>query len=405
MIFNTFWFLMFFIIIYPIYLFIPSNQFRLYFLLAASAVFHTHFAGPAGVLPVIVMGIATYFFALLIDAQNQKEHPSQHILRWSRFFALSIPIFGLIYYKYRYFIFENILWLPFEQLKSLESSFVIKAMPLAISFFAFEFVHYLVDVIKGHRPIKNIFHFSLFTIFFPSIVSGPIKRFQNFIPQISNGIKSPKLQEIIFGSAQVLLGFSKKIIVADNAYLFVQLLEKQVKWNFYSVSLLMLLLAIRILFDFSGYSDIAIGIARMLGIHLPVNFNFPYIAKNISDFWNRWHISLSSWIRDYLYIPLGGNHGSIWSKFFNLFVVMALCGLWHGASMNFLFWGIYHGLGLGIHTLYKKACQQPDHIAARFPLPAIIAWSITFIFVCYGWLLFFYPFPEVVKLTNSLFII
>jgi alginate O-acetyltransferase complex protein AlgI len=377
--------------------------------LIACAVFHTHFAGPAGVIPIVIMGILTYGFGLLIAHQRTQSDPDAP--RWPRtltaVLALSIPVLGLMYYKYRGFIFGSLTFLPASWLNTLQPFFALTPMPLAISFFTFEFVHYLTDVIKGQPPIRNALHFSLFSIFFPSIVSGPIKRYEHFVPQIERGLPRPTLDDFLWGLGQVLLGFAKKLIVADNAYLMIQLLERQAQWDAYSVSLLLILLSVRILFDFSGYSDIAIGLARMLGIRLPVNFNFPYWARNISEFWNRWHISLSSWIRDYLYIPLGGGRVSVPRKIFNLTLVMALCGLWHGAAWNFVFWGIYQGLGLGLHTLFVR---WRERAAARgaIPLkflhfPGIVARGCTLVFVAYGWLLFFYPLPQVLALTRSWF--
>lgn len=405
MIFNTTWFLIFMLIVYPVFLLIPRKRWRFYFILVASAVFHTHFAGPAGVLPIVVMGVATYFFGILLDQRREAGQPLWPLAPGLVIAALSIPTLGLIYYKYRFFIFDSLSFLPQQWLANMEPFFKLGPMPLAISFFTFEFVHYLTDVIRGDRPIKNFGHFALFSIFFPSIVSGPIKRYQNFVPQVAQGIARPAPEDIILGFGQLTLGFAKKLIVADNAYLMVQLLERQANWNFYSVSFLMVLLSLRILFDFSGYSDIAIGIARMLGIRLPVNFNLPYIARNISDFWRRWHISLSSWIRDYLYIPLGGGRVAPARKIINLALVMALCGLWHGAAWNFVFWGIYHGLGLGLHAFYHRLCQRVAWLDRFQRLTGVLSWGITLVFVCYSWLLFFYPWTEVVRLTKSLFIL
>lgn len=404
MIFNTTWFLIFMLLVYPVFLLIPRKRWRFYFILVASAVFHTHFAGPAGVLPIIVMGVATYFFGILLDRQRQVPESLWPRMPGMVVAALAVPALGLIYYKYRYFIFDSLSFLPSAWLPSLEPFFKLGPMPLAISFFAFEFIHYLTDVIRGDRPIKNFFHFSLFAIFFPSIVSGPIKRYQHFVPQVAQGISRPAPEDIVLGFGQVTLGFAKKLIVADNAYLMVQLLERQANWNFSSVSLLIVLLSFRILFDFSGYSDIAIGIARMLGIRLPVNFNLPYIARNISDFWRRWHISLSSWIRDYLYIPLGGGRVAPARKIINLALVMALCGLWHGAAWNFVIWGVYHGLGLGVHAFYNRLCQRVAWLDKLQRVTGILSWGITLVFVCYSWLLFFYPWSEAFRLTQSLFI-
>jgi alginate O-acetyltransferase complex protein AlgI len=400
---------MFILIVYPLFVLIPWARVRFYFLLLACAVFHTHFAGRAGVIPIIIMGVLTYGLSLVIDRQRLNSGaPDQPRITSIGVLALAIPTAGLIYYKYRFFLFSSLSFLPSAWLAALEPFFKLGPMPLAISFFAFEFVHYLTDVIKGHKPVRNFFHFSLFSIFFPSIVSGPIKRFQQFVPQIAQGLPRPGLDDFLLGLGQVVLGFSKKLIIADNAYLMVQLLERQANWNFYSVLLLILLLSLRILFDFSGYSDIAIGLARMLGIRLPVNFNFPYLARNISDFWNRWHISLSSWIRDYLYIPLGGGRVPPARKIFNLALVMALCGLWHGAAWNFIVWGIYQGLGLGLHSFYEqrlKREQARGSIRLKFlDFPGIVARGLTLAFVGYSWLLFFYPIQQALRLTRCLFI-
>src|SRR6185295_13820169 len=179
------------------------------------------------------------------------------------------------------------------------------------------------DVYHGHgAPVRNPFKFGIFCIFFPSIVSGPIKRFQPFLAQLEQGLARPPVQKAALGLAQVLLGFFKKLVIADNATLLIHLLEKRTDLTFAPVCLLMTLLSIRILFDFSGYSDIAIGLGKMIGLDLPPNFNFPYIARNITDFWRRWHMSLSSWIRQYIYIPMGGNRYGVVRKFLNLMVTM-----------------------------------------------------------------------------------
>jgi alginate O-acetyltransferase complex protein AlgI len=404
MIFNTPWFLLFALIVYPVFFLIPSDRWRFYFILAACALFHGHFAGAAGVIPIIIMGVITYGFALFLHRRQALGLPGQR--PWA-VLALLVPVTGLIYYKYRFFLFSCLGFLPPAWLQALAPFFKLGPMPLAISFFTFEFVHYLTDVIHGETPINDFSQFSLFSIFFPSIVSGPIKRFQNFVPQIASGLRRPAAEDLLRGLGQVVLGFSKKLIVADNTYLAVQLLERQAHWDFFSVSLLILLLSVRILFDFSGYSDIAIGLARMLGIRLPVNFNFPYLARNISDFWNRWHISLSSWIRDYLYFPLGGGRVPPWRKLLNLATVMALCGLWHGAAWNFLLWGVYQGLGLAVHAFYERAAKPApagDSPGIRLQLPAIpviMAHALTLLFVGYGWLLFFYPLPRVLSLTAN----
>jgi alginate O-acetyltransferase complex protein AlgI len=399
MIFNTSWFLLFFLIFYALLWLMPTAKVRFLYVLACSAIFHYHFAGPAGVAPIIVMAVITFFFALWIprfQADSVKKN-------WVFTFALLVPVSGLIFYKYRALLLSSLASLTGGTLGQWFQSHAIQpAMPLAISFFTFEFVHYLTDVYHGHgEPVRNPFKFGIFCIFFPSIVSGPIKRFQPFLAQLENGLARPPLEKAALGLAQVLLGFFKKLVIADNATTLIHLLEKRTDLTFGPMCLLMTLLSIRILFDFSGYSDIAIGLGKMIGLDLPVNFNFPYISSSITEFWRRWHMSLSSWIRDYIYIPLGGNRYGTARKFANLMATMFVCGLWHGASWHFGIWGVYHGIALAIHNSWEKSALGQKW--ASLPFSRWVGIGITNIFVAYGWLLFFYPMEQVAKMTGHLF--
>ena len=399
MIFNTCWFLYFFIIFYALLLLMPNAKVRFYFVLASSAVFHYHFAGPAGVTPIIIMAVITYFLARWMDGLPAGSPEKKRVF----ILALCVPVFGLVFYKYRVLLIGSIASLIGGDMgKTLDGYAIQPALPLAISFFTFEFVHYLTDIYHGKgNAVRNPFKFAIFCIFFPSIVSGPIKRFQPFLVQIEDGIQRPRLSLAVFGLSQLLLGFFKKLVIADNATMLIHLLEKRTDLSFGPVCLLMALLSIRILFDFSGYSDIAIGLGKMIGLALPVNFNFPYISRNITEFWRRWHMSLSSWILQYIYIPMGGNRLGPARKFFNLTVTMFVCGLWHGASWHFGLWGIYHGLGLTLHNVWEKT-KAGSRWAAWGPSRWIDI-ALTNVFVAYGWLLFFYPMDEVFKLTRYLF--
>ncbi len=399
MIFNTSWFLLFFLLFYFLLWLVPTARIRFFYLLIASAIFHYHFAGPAGITPIIVMAVITFFFALYL-AQLPQESPKK---KWIFALALLVPVYGLLFYKYQHLLVTSVAsWSGGISGQWLQAHAFQPALPLAISFFTFEFVHYLTDVYHGNPPIKNPFKFGLFCIFFPSIVSGPIKRYEPFLAQVEHGLERPRVQKAALGLAQVLLGFFKKLVIADNATLMIHLLEKRTDLTCGPVCLLMTLLSIRILFDFSGYSDIAIGLGKMIGLDLPANFNFPYIARNITEFWRRWHMSLSSWIRDYIYIPMGGNRYGLVRKFINLMVTMFVCGLWHGPSWHFGLWGIYHGVGLAFHNLWSSSSPGQKWAAWRFSRWVDI--GITNIFVAYGWLLFFYPMDEVVKLTRHLFL-
>jgi alginate O-acetyltransferase complex protein AlgI len=393
MIFNTAWFVFFFPIVVTLLWLIPGKKARFYFLLAASAVFHYHFAGPAGVAPIIVMAIAVYCVALRMETA---EEPARK--HWFRL-GIAIPVAGLCYYKYRQF-FLNSLFSCAPLLKPhLGRWAVAAAMPLAISFFTFEFVHYLTDIYRGGRAIRRPDHFALFCIYFPSIVSGPIKRYELFWAQTKDGLEHPAGMLALEGFAQVLVGFFKKMVVADNVAAVINLMDARSEWHARNVLALMALQSVHILFDFSGYSDIAIGLSKIIGIYLPANFNFPYIASDIQDFWRRWHMSLSMWIRDYVYIPLGGSRQGFARKSFNALAAMALCGLWHGAAWNFVFWGIYHGLGMTVHGVYRYRCPSFGKGSRLYLLGAH---ALTLAFVAYGWLLFFYPLHRVLFFSRCL---
>jgi alginate O-acetyltransferase complex protein AlgI len=392
LIFNTAWFLLFFLAFYALLWLVPSPGLRFGYVLAASAVFHYHFAGAAGVRPIIVMAAVTFGAGLLLQ-----RLPSGRARRLVFVAALLVPVGGLVFYKYR-----GLLASTFVGLRGGPAySGVSLALPLAISFFTFEFVHYLTDVYKGSAPVKSPFKFAFFCIFFPSIVSGPIKRFQPFLAQVRAGIPRPDAGQVFLGAGQVLLGFFKKLVVADNAAIAIAAIEGHPGQTRASVATLLFLLSIRILFDFSGYSDIAIGLGRLIGLELPRNFRYPYAARNISDFWQRWHISLSSWIRDYIYIPLGGGRRSLPRKALNLSITMFLCGLWHGPAWHYGFWGLYHGAGLAIHGVWQQSGR-----GARFAETRASRWLgmvVTDLFVAFGWLLFFYPLNKVAFFSRILF--
>jgi alginate O-acetyltransferase complex protein AlgI len=396
LIFNTGWFLLFFLLFYVIFWLVPTPRWRFWYVLGASAIFHYHFAGPAGVRPIIVMALFTFGFGLWLSRLPEGSVKKRAVFATS----LLCPVAGLVYYKYRGLVFSSV---PFLQTGATAAPSVAGAvaLPLALSFFTFEFVHYLTDVYHGSRPIRDPFRFAFFSIFFPSIVSGPIKRFQPFLAQVEEGIRLPAAERVARGAAQVLVGFVKKLVVADNAALLIGLVESHPSESRTRVLVLMGLLSVRILFDFSGYSDIAIGLGRMLGLDLPPNFRFPYAARNISDFWQRWHISLSSWIRDYIYIPLGGGHSGFAKKVANLSVTMFLCGLWHGARWHFGIWGLYHGMGLGMHSVWERSRLRAR--LAGIPGGRLAGVVATDLFVAYGWLLFFYPVDRVLRFTRILF--
>ncbi|MCS6913205.1 MAG: MBOAT family O-acyltransferase [Myxococcales bacterium] len=267
-------------------------------------------------------------------------------------------------------------------------------VPLGISFFTFEFIHYLVDVRLGRIVLPaagNLLDFALFVLFFPTLLSGPIKRYQVFLEE-GERARTFRIDYIAEGLTRMIVGLGKKLIVADSMTAFSSRLLTPDQVTRTGLWVAMYAYAIQIYFDFAGYSDLAIGAARLFGYRVPENFDHPYLRPNLSEFWRHWHMSLSSWIRDYLFIPLGGSRAHPARVVLNLTVVMALCGLWHGASWNFVVWGLWHGLGLGglrlLRRLRERVGLPPTSSSTGWQ---VLATLLTFQYVSLGWVLFATP--------------
>lgn len=396
MIFTTYWFLLFAALVVFVFWVLPRGKGRMYWLAAACVVFHTHFAGPAGVLPILVLMIVTYY-----AGRSRRQGACLA--------AMVLCVAALCFYKYALFLIGAVAAPLSPELGELLSrntrAILPGAPPLAVSFFVFEFVHYLFEVRRGGEPIRSPLKFLLFAIFFPSLVAGPIKRYTQFLPSLETAIASRAATgDFAEGLRRIGLGFFKKVILADNLTLYIEAAQPNFMagglWTRWAI---LAAIALRILFDFSGYSDIAIGCARLLGIRLPENFNWPYAARNLQDFWQRWHISLSSWIRDYIYIPLGGSrHGTV-RRVFNGLFAFALCGLWHGPAWHFVVWGIYHGVGLAACATYERVPVAGPALAKIFQREPLTGWVATQLYVWFGWLVFFYPLNEAVRMGRALF--
>lgn len=394
MIFATYWFLFGVFCFLPIYYVVRIPALRFSCLLAFCFLFHAHFAGAAGMAPIICLFLLTFVVGLF----GERKHNTIAIV------ALVVALFT---YKYHHFFCTQIFPLLIgpdwaADLDQILTKTLPVTPPLAISFFVFEFVHYLFEIRRGGKPVSNIFEFAAFTFFFPSLVAGPIKRYGQFLPSLEHGLKSVSTNDVMMGLLQVTSGFIKKTVLADTLTLYIvsrqdafMSLAMPERW------IILLAIGFRIYLDFSGYSDIAIGLARMMGIQLPPNFNWPYVATNLRDFWQRWHISLSSWIRDYVYIPLGGNRMGTSRMLLNGVIAFALCGFWHGAAWNYVLWGLYHGLGFAVCLTYRKfsATSWIGSILDRLP---ILSWAVTMAFVFFGWLLFFYPLDRAFKMFLAL---
>ena len=356
MLFNTIDFIVFFIVILTTISLIKQKKFQHIFLLIASYFFF-YYSSNYLIILLIASTILDFYLGKII--WNTSDIARKKILL---IISLSGNLGLLGFFKYADFAILqfNILGEQFNVAN--EIPFLNLALPIGISFYTFQTMSYTIDIYRGNLQPSNSFkEFALFVAFFPQLVAGPIVRASEFLPQLRGKIEDGRIQlkQIIIHNSNLKLGitimafgFLKKMFFADNiAPLVDNIFSNPVGMDSFTIILGAIGFGIQIYGDFSGYSDIAIGAALILGFKLPINFNRPYFAISPSDFWRRWHISLSSWLRDYLYIPLGGNKRSQGRTYFNLLTVMFLGGLWHGASWNFVVWGMLHGGYLAIHKI------------------------------------------------------
>jgi D-alanyl-lipoteichoic acid acyltransferase DltB (MBOAT superfamily) len=297
----------------------------------------------------------------------------------------------LLFFKYARFAVENIntclawLHIPF---KASDPSVLMPLgfeylLPVGISFFTFQSLSYTIDFYFGkvHRE-RNFLRFATFVCFFPQLMAGPIERARHLLPQF-NQFPPVRLQNFTDGASLFLVGLFKKLALANYLSFYVERVYDNPR-AFGPASLLLATFAFawQIFFDFSGYTDMARGVAKLLGFNLILNFNNPYLATGLGDFWSRWHISLSSWFRDYVYIPLGGNRGTAWKTYRNLFITFFISGIWHGAAWTFVIWGTLHGLGV----LITRELERSTFYRERFP--KILKQAGVFLFVCLTWIFF-----------------
>ena len=292
-----------------------------------------------------------------------------------------LNLLPLVYFKYANFLIDNFSILLHRNFALLDI-----VLPIGISFYTFQGISYAVDVYRGKFTERVSFLSYLFYLsFFPLLLAGPITRAGTLFPQLRRTTRISGTM-VNYGLFLILIGLIKKGIVADYLSTYNNLvLDMPATYSGFENLMALLGFTVQIYFDFSGYSDISIGIAAVLGIRLKDNFNMPYQSLNLTEFWRRWHISLSSWFRDYFYIPLGGNRKGSFRTYFNCFLTMLLAGIWHGASWMFVIWGALHGLGLVVHKFCKK------HWLDKVPntlLTKIVAWTITMIYVMITWVFF-----------------
>lgn len=301
-------------------------------------------------------------------------------VRLFKFIGVVIPLVVLGIFKYFNFFVDS-----FCELFGIEGYSTLNIiLPVGISFYTFQSMSYTIDVIRKKIPASNFIEVSLYIAFFPQLVAGPIVKAQEFIPQLKEE-RNISFKNLEQGFQIFLIGLFKKIVIADNLSIYVdQVFEKPAAFHSITVILAVLSYSIQIYFDFSGYSDMAIGSAKCLGYDFNRNFNIPYISRNVSEFWKRWHISLSTWLQEYLYIPMGGNRKGMVRTYFNLLATMVIGGLWHGASWNFVIWGALHGCALCIHKMFASFNKDRK----KSVLMTLISISITYLFVCVCWVPF-----------------
>lgn len=385
MLFNDLNFFLFFIIVYALFWIVPKKIKNL-LLLLSSYIFYS-FWDWRFLLLLIFSTLLDYTFGLVIHNSDSNEKKKRYM--WFGLFN-NLVVLGFFKY-YNFFIdsFANIL-LKFGFAPHFPILNII--LPIGISFYTFHGMSYVIDIYRNKcLPTKNFVNYSLFVSYFPLLVAGPIERATHLLPQIENENRIVNKRHITDGLILMMVGYIKKVIIADNIGVKSDFVFSNIG-NVSSFELLtgLIVFSFQIYFDFSGYSDIGRGISKLFGIDLYINFNQPYLSQNISEFWKRWHISLSSWLRDYLYIPLGGNRNGKLKTYRNLFITMLLGGLWHGASWNFVIWGGLHGAYLTIHKMIgsNNKVKEIDFKFKSFDIKKTFNIVFTYLLVLITWLPF-----------------
>jgi len=343
------------------------------FLIAASLFFYSWWN--IKYLPLIFISVVfNYFTGKWISLQASSHSALRRKILLV--FGISANLALLGFYKYADFFIANINMISGKQLTLLNI-----ALPLAISFFTFQQIAYLVDSFRGEVKTYGLLNYSIFVTFFPQLIAGPIVHHKEMSGQFeSNENRQVNWENVYAGLVIFSMGLFKKVFVADTFALWATAgFDQAASLNFVEAWITSLSFTLQIYFDFSGYTDMAMGSARFFNIRLPENFNSPYKAINIQDFWRRWHMTLSRWLRDYLFIPLGGSRCSELKIYRNLMITFILGGLWHGAGWTFVIWGVMHGAGSAVHRIWR-------HFGIE--IPKLIAWAMTFLFINVTWVFF-----------------
>lgn len=376
MVFSSILFLFYFLPAFLLVYYLAPVKLKNAVILIASVFFYS-WGAPEFIFIVLISVVLDFYFIRYLPEQS----PVNRKLLISLSLLLNVGL--LAYFKYANFFIDNVNQL-LHTFGSGDIVWTRIALPIGISFFTFQKISYAVDIYRGVKsPVKSLVNYALYILMFPQLIAGPIVRYHEIADQIKDRRHNENTANRINGLFRFAIGLTKKVLIANVLGEQVDLIFN-LSGNDLNSSLAwlgILAYSFQIYFDFSGYSDMAIGLGRMMGFHFPENFNFPYISRNITEFWRRWHITLGNWMKEYLYIPLGGNRVLTKRRlYFNLWVVFLISGLWHGASWNFVIWGIFHGFFIIIDRLfYKKVSNR----ISRF-----IAVPICYLLVLIGWVFF-----------------
>ena len=361
---STIFLFMFFAVTLMLY-YVLGSRFSNLVLLFMSLAFYT-WGEPRHIFIMVISIVVNYLLGLLIDRQQEKIMRSGLMIT-----AVVFNLGILFYFKYFNFLIDTMN-------RFLTNDITVRsiALPIGISFYTFQIMSYVIDVYKKNVPVqKNILHLALYISFFPQLIAGPIVRYIDIEKQLKK--RTVTVDKFYEGVIRFTCGFSKKVLLADQLAPLVDIAFGDLNNKALLCWVGIISYTLQIYYDFSGYSDMAIGMGKMFGFDFMENFNYPYVSKSIKEFWRRWHISLSTWFRDYVYIPLGGSRCNRGRQYFNLIIVFFLTGLWHGASFNFIFWGLYYVVFLiaermGLGRLLEKIPAWMQHLYAMFVV--LIGW-------------------------------
>lgn len=374
MVFSSNEFLFLYLPLSLVFYFLTPLKWRNLVLFLVSLVFYG-WEKPIYLLIMLFVIVTNYVFGYFIDRAGDNGKTRKRAL----VIGVTVNLLVLGFFKYADFLLENLALIPF--LSFIEPMGI--QLPIGISFYTFQSMSYIIDVYRGTSPVQKKFvNFGAYVAMFPQLIAGPIVRYSNVDRELNE--RRHTLQESADGARRFVIGLAKKVLLADVAgALWEQI--RDIPREQTSVLLLWLgiiLYTFQIYFDFSGYSDMGIGIGKILGFHFPENFNYPYISKSVTEFWRRWHMTLSTWFKEYVYIPLGGNRRGVPRLVLNLLIVWLLTGFWHGASWNFVIWGLYYFALLVIEKLFLGKWLDK--------LPSAIGHVYTLFFVVIGWLIFYF---------------